>query len=117
MLFRSAPLTEHVLQRVRQIAQVGTVGLMDVRAHVVHVTVGKCVRVVSALKFVPRTAFRMEVSAVMMVVGEHVVTVGDSSPVLMVIVWIYHPKMCQVVKRMMTFLLLLHSQTLLGVGE
>ena len=69
---------EHALQHVHQIAQVGTADRMGVRERVEHVTVGRCVRVVSVLKFVPRTAFRMLVSVATMVVVGHVVTVEDS---------------------------------------
>ena len=57
--------------------QVRTVGRTGVRERAEHVMVGKCARVVSALRSVHRTAFRMEVSAATMVVVENVVTVED----------------------------------------
>ena len=51
---------------------------MGVRERAEHVMVGRCVRVVHALRYVHQTAFRTLVSVEMMVVGEHAVTVGDS---------------------------------------
>ena len=58
--------------------QVRTAGRTGVRERAEHVTMGRCVRAASALKSVHRIVFRMEVSVVTMVVGEHVVIVGDS---------------------------------------
>ena len=53
-------------------------GRTGVRERAEHVIVGRCVRVVSALRSAHRTVFRMEVSVVMMVAAENVVTVEGS---------------------------------------
>ena len=51
---------------------------MGVRERVEYVMVGKCVRMVSALRSVHQTVFRTLVCVVTMVVEEHVVIVGGS---------------------------------------
>ena len=75
---RCAPPTEHASQHVHQIVWAGTADRTGVRERAEHVIVGRCVRVVSALRSAHRTVFRMLVSVETMVVGEHVVTVEDS---------------------------------------
>ena len=58
--------------------QVRTADPMGVRECAEHVTMGRCARVVSALRSVHRTVFRVPVSVVTMVVEEHVVIAEDS---------------------------------------
>ena len=50
---------------------------MGARERVEHVIVGRCVRVVSALRSAHQTVFRMLVSVETTVAGEHVVTAED----------------------------------------
>ena len=52
-------------------------GRTGVRERAEHVIVGRCVRVVSALRSAHRTVFRMLVSVVTMVAGEHAGIVVD----------------------------------------
>ena len=75
---RCAPLMEHAWQHVHQIVWVRTVGPMGARERAEHVIAGRRARVVSALRFVHRTVFRMLVSVAMMDVVGHVVTVEGS---------------------------------------